>query len=174
MAREHGTVKFYSSEKGYGFITPDDDTTGEDVFVHFSALEMEGFKCLGQGEAVEFTIEYDSTKNKKLATRVTGPGGAALVGGKKGDKGGGFGRDGGGFSKGKDKGGKGKGGKDGGFGKGGGYGGGKYGGGKDGGYGGGYNASQSNYGGGGGGGGFGGNYQQPGGFGQFPSGRFGQ
>ncbi len=47
-----GTVKWFSSEKGYGFITPDDGSA--DVFVHFSAIAGEGYKNLEEGMKVEF------------------------------------------------------------------------------------------------------------------------
>ena len=46
-----GTVKWFNNQKGYGFITAED---GKDVFVHFSALQMDGFKVLDEGDAVEF------------------------------------------------------------------------------------------------------------------------
>jgi cold shock protein len=49
-----GTVKWFNATKGYGFIGRDD---GEDVFVHFSALEMEGYRRLKEGQKVEFSVE---------------------------------------------------------------------------------------------------------------------
>lgn len=49
-----GTVKWFNQEKGYGFIEV--DGTGPDLFVHFSAIEMDGFKTLVQDQRVEFEI----------------------------------------------------------------------------------------------------------------------
>lgn len=51
MAR--GTVKWFNGTKGYGFITPED---GRDVFVHFSAIQGDGFKSLDEGQQVEFEV----------------------------------------------------------------------------------------------------------------------
>ncbi len=48
-----GTVKWFNAEKGYGFITGED---GKDVFVHFSAIQGEGFKTLDEGQSVEFEL----------------------------------------------------------------------------------------------------------------------
>ncbi|MGG1635905.1 cold-shock protein [Paenibacillus sp. FSL A5-0031] len=48
-----GTVKWFNAEKGYGFIQTEG---GEDVFVHFSAIQSDGFKSLDEGQAVEFDI----------------------------------------------------------------------------------------------------------------------
>ena len=48
-----GTVKWFNNQKGYGFIT---DENGKDVFVHYSGLQMEGFKSIEEGASVEFEI----------------------------------------------------------------------------------------------------------------------
>jgi len=61
-----GTVKWFSAPKGYGFIGREDGE--EDVFVHFSSIEMEGYKRLREGQKVEFSIE-DGTKGLQ-ATNV--------------------------------------------------------------------------------------------------------
>ena len=61
-----GSVKWFNEKKGYGFIT---DESGNDVFVHFSGLNMEGFKTLKDGQTVEFDV---SEGDKGLqATNVT-------------------------------------------------------------------------------------------------------
>lgn len=50
---QQGTVKWFSAKKGYGFIS---DEGGNDIFVHFSAIDMDGFKELKENEAVEFEV----------------------------------------------------------------------------------------------------------------------
>ena len=50
-----GTVKWFNSEKGFGFITPDDGS--KDLFVHFSAISSQGFRTLAEGQRVEFDVE---------------------------------------------------------------------------------------------------------------------
>lgn len=64
--RIQGVVKWFSAEKGYGFITPDD---GPDVFVHYSAIQSSGYRKLEAGDKVEFEIT-DGPKGKQ-ASEVT-------------------------------------------------------------------------------------------------------
>lgn len=61
-----GTVKWFSNQKGYGFITTDD---GKDVFVHYSAVEGDGFKTLQEGMKVQF--EITNGPKGEQATKVT-------------------------------------------------------------------------------------------------------
>ena len=63
-----GTVKWFNNQKGYGFIS---DEEGKDVFVHYSGLNMDGFKELKDGEAVEFeVIEGDKGPQAANVTRL--------------------------------------------------------------------------------------------------------
>jgi CspA family cold shock protein len=67
FVREQGTVKWFNASKGFGFIQRQ---SGEDVFVHFSAIQGDGYKSLNEGQAVEFEV----TKGPKglQASNVTG------------------------------------------------------------------------------------------------------
>ncbi|MBQ2257120.1 MAG: cold-shock protein [Lachnospiraceae bacterium] len=66
----NGTVKWFNAQKGYGFIT--NESTGEDVFVHFSAIVSDGYKTLEEGQKVTFDIEQDPKNSAKLrAANVT-------------------------------------------------------------------------------------------------------
>ena len=60
----HGTVKWFNNEKGFGFISNDDGSG--DVFVHFSAIQAEGFKTLEEGQKVTFETEPDPKNSEKL------------------------------------------------------------------------------------------------------------
>ena len=63
-----GTVKWFNDDKGYGFIT--NDESGEDLFVHFSAIIAEGFKSLKEGQRVTFEVEDDADRGKLRAANV--------------------------------------------------------------------------------------------------------
>jgi len=66
MASNTGTVKFFNSQKGFGFIQPDGG--GQDVFVHVTALDKAGIKGLAEGQRVTFDTEVDR-KNGKIAVK---------------------------------------------------------------------------------------------------------
>lgn len=74
-AKTTGTVKWFNTMKGFGFIVPDDD--GPDVFVHQTEIVSNGFRSLADGESVEFIPERDDSGRTK-ATKVTGPGGSPV------------------------------------------------------------------------------------------------
>ena len=70
MERKQGTVKWFSRVKGYGFIAPDDGAP--DVFVHYSAIQGQGYRNLVNGQPVEFDVE-ESVKGQQ-AVKVVGLG----------------------------------------------------------------------------------------------------
>ena len=72
QSRNTGVVKWFNTEKGFGFIVPDNGDA--DIFVHQTSINVEGFRSLADGEAVEFDIEEDAVTGKKKASDVTGPG----------------------------------------------------------------------------------------------------
>ena len=63
-----GSVKWFNDSKGYGFITPDDG--GDDLFAHFSAITMQGFKTLKEGQKVSF--EVTTGPKSKQASNIQG------------------------------------------------------------------------------------------------------
>ncbi|CBI37898.3 unnamed protein product, partial [Vitis vinifera] len=83
MSRVTGTVKWFNDQKGFGFITPDDG--GDDLFVHQSSIRSEGFRSLGEGEAVEFVVE-SSDDGRTKAVDVTGPDGNPVQGSRGGEE----------------------------------------------------------------------------------------
>lgn len=65
-----GTVKWFNADKGFGFISNDEG--GEDIFVHFSAINTDGFKTLAEGQKVSFEVESDPRNSGKTrAANVT-------------------------------------------------------------------------------------------------------
>ena len=63
-----GTVKWFNSEKGYGFIQPDDG--GTDVFVHISAVEQAGLRSLNEGQKLSYEVQADRRTGKSSAGRL--------------------------------------------------------------------------------------------------------
>ena len=68
MSSITGTVKWFNATKGYGFIAQE---TGEDVFVHFSAIQMNGYRELQEGQRVQFELESDPRGKGLRANNVT-------------------------------------------------------------------------------------------------------
>ncbi|MGV9839786.1 cold-shock protein [Nocardia niigatensis] len=64
----HGTVKWFDSEKGFGFLSP--DSGGPDVFVEYTAVEGEGFRSLAEGQRVEFEVRRTKPGPEALVVRV--------------------------------------------------------------------------------------------------------
>jgi CspA family cold shock protein len=62
-----GTVKWFDAKKGYGFITKED---GEDIFVHFSAIQVDGFKTLKEGDKVEFDVQNGAKGPQAANVRI--------------------------------------------------------------------------------------------------------
>jgi CspA family cold shock protein len=65
-----GTVKWFNSQKGYGFIQPTGGGGGRDVFVHISAVEQAGLSSLSEGQHVEFEIENNRGKSSAVNLKV--------------------------------------------------------------------------------------------------------
>jgi cold shock protein len=63
-----GTVKWFNSTKGFGFIQPDDG--GNDVFVHISAVERAGFSSLAEGQKISYEVKVDSKRGKASAENL--------------------------------------------------------------------------------------------------------
>ena len=79
FSRVAGTVKWFNSTKGFGFLAPADGS--EDCFVHQSQIKADGFRSLAEGEAVEFDVVISEEKQgKRFAENVTGPGGVNVKG----------------------------------------------------------------------------------------------
>ena len=101
MARSTGKVKWFSQEKGYGFIQQD---SGPDVFVHHSQIQSSGFRTLNEGERVEFdVIEEPKGLKAQNVTRLDAPAGGNGNGGGGGGYGGGGGGGGRGRGGGRDR-----------------------------------------------------------------------
>ncbi|MEI9402005.1 cold-shock protein [Mesorhizobium argentiipisi] len=64
-----GTVKWFNSSKGFGFITP--DAGGQDVFVHISAVERAGLSTLAEGQKINYEIEQDRRSGKSSAGNLS-------------------------------------------------------------------------------------------------------
>ena len=79
-----GTVKWFNSQKGFGFITPEDG--GEDLFVHQSAIQSEGFRTLNEAESVNYDVTTDEGKEKAINVTSNGGGKEGRGGGRGGGR----------------------------------------------------------------------------------------
>ncbi len=61
---KNGTVRWFNPDKGYGFLA--DEEGGKDIFVHFTAIQADGFKTLNEGQKVTFEVEPDPNNENKL------------------------------------------------------------------------------------------------------------
>ena len=78
LDRETGVVKWFNDTKGFGFIIPDNDDAGGDIFVHYSDIQGDGFRMLLEGQSVEFEVgEQDDGRFR--AIDVTGPDGEQII-----------------------------------------------------------------------------------------------
>jgi len=93
-----GTVKWFNTAKGFGFIQPDDG--GADVFVHVSAVEQAGLRGLNEGDTVDFDLEQDRRSGKLAAGNLVVTGHGAAPTSSRPPRSGGFGGGGGGFDRG--------------------------------------------------------------------------
>lgn len=64
-----GIVKWFNNKKGFGFITP--ESGGSDVFVHFSAITMDGFKSLSEGQKVSYEVETGDKGEQAVNVQIT-------------------------------------------------------------------------------------------------------
>jgi CspA family cold shock protein len=78
MKTATGIVKWFSNAKGYGFIMPDEG--GEEIFAHFSAIEMDGYRTLKQGQKVEFQLQQGPKGWMAASIRPAGNGSSAIAG----------------------------------------------------------------------------------------------
>ncbi|KAK9095994.1 hypothetical protein Sjap_021491 [Stephania japonica] len=84
--RSSGVVKWFSAQKGFGFITPSDGS--EDLFVHQSSIRSDGFRALHDGDHVEFSVDY-ARDGRRKASDVSGPEGSQVPSSAGGGRGGG-------------------------------------------------------------------------------------
>ena len=74
MAKVKGTVKWFNADKGFGFLSTEEDS--KDVFVHFRSIQAEGYKTLVEGQQVSFEIEEDQKGLHAINVQLAGPHGS--------------------------------------------------------------------------------------------------